>query len=83
MKIHLRYFASVREAIGTGQETVQTQAAQVGQLRLELMGISPQHAEALAPHKAVRAALNQVACTEDSALSDGDEVAFFPPVTGG
>ena len=69
MKIHLRYFASVREAIGSGQETVQTQAAQVGQLRLELMGISPQHAEALAPHKAV--------------LSDGDEVAFFPPVTGG
>lgn len=83
MKIHLRYFASVREAIGTGQETVQTQAAQVGQLRLELMGISPRHAEALAPHKAVRAALNQVACTEDATLSDGDEVAFFPPVTGG
>jgi molybdopterin synthase sulfur carrier subunit len=55
----------------------------VGQLRLELMEISPQHAEALAPHKAVRAALNQVACTEDAALSDGDEVAFFPPVTGG
>jgi molybdopterin synthase sulfur carrier subunit len=55
----------------------------VGQLRLELMALSPQHAEALAPQKAVRAALNQVACTEDAPLSDGDEVAFFPPVTGG
>jgi len=83
MKIHLRYFASVREVIGTGQETVQTQAAYVGALRLELMAISPQHAEALAPQKAVRAALNQVACGEDAPLSDGDEVAFFPPVTGG
>ena len=83
MKIHLRYFASVRELIGTGQASVQTQASHVGQLRLELMAISPQHAEALAPQKAVRAALNQVACAEDAALSDGDEVAFFPPVTGG
>ena len=83
MKIHLRYFASVRELSGTGQESVQTQASHVGQLRRELMAISPQHAEALAPQKAVRAALNQVACSEDAALSDGDEVAFFPPVTGG
>jgi molybdopterin synthase sulfur carrier subunit len=83
MKIHLRYFASVRELIGTGQESVQTQATHVGELRMELIAISPQHADALAPHKAVRAALNQVACSEDASLSDGDEVAFFPPVTGG
>jgi molybdopterin synthase sulfur carrier subunit len=83
MKIHLRYFASVREVIGKGQESVQTQATHVGELRKELMAISPQHAEALARHKAVRAALNQVACAEDAPLSDGDEVAFFPPVTGG
>ena len=46
MKIHLRYFASVRELIGTGQESFQTQASHVGDLRLELMALSPQHAEA-------------------------------------
>ena len=83
MNITLRYFASVREAIGTGQESVATQAVDIAHLRRELIARSPQHAEALAEGKAVRVALNQLACREDAVLSDGDEVAFFPPVTGG
>jgi molybdopterin synthase sulfur carrier subunit len=41
------------------------------------------HAEALAPGRAVRSALNQKMCAESALLSDGDELAFFPPVTGG
>jgi len=83
LHITVRYFASIREALGTGSEPVQTTAATLGALRAELMARSPAAAEALAPHKAVRMALNQDMCSADAALKSGDEVAFFPPVTGG
>ena len=83
MQITVRYFASIREALGTGSETVQTQAATLGALRDELLARGGTHAEALARHRAVRTALNQVMANETSALSDGAEVAFSPPVTGG
>ena len=83
MQITVRYFASIREALGTGSETVQTQAATLGELRDELLARGGTHAEALGRHRAVRTALNQVMADETSALSDGAEVAFFPPVTGG
>ena len=83
MQITVRYFASIREALGTGSETVQTQAATLGALRDELLARGGAHAEALALHRAVRTALNQDMADETSALSDGAEVAFFPPVTGG
>lgn len=83
MQITVRYFASIREALGTGSETVQTQAATLGVLRDELLARGGAHAEALARHRAVRTALNQVMADEASALTDGAEVAFFPPVTGG
>ncbi len=83
MQITVRYFAFIREALGTGSETVQTQAATLGALRDELLARGGTHAEALARHRAVRTALNQVMADETSALSDGAEVAFFPPVTGG
>ena len=83
MQITVRYFASIREALGTGSETVQTQAATLGALRDELLARGGTHAEAMARHRAVRTALNQVMADEASPLSDGAEVAFFPPVTGG
>lgn len=83
MQITVRYFASIRETLGTSSETVQTQAATLGALRDELLARGGTHAEALARHRAVRTALNQVMADEASPLSDGAEVAFFPPVTGG
>lgn len=83
MQITVRYFASIREALSIGSETVQTQAATLGALRDELLARGGAHAEALARHRAVRTALNQVMADEASPLSDGAEVAFFPPVTGG
>lgn len=83
MHITVRYFASIREALGTGSETLDTSAATVGALREELMARSAAAAQALAQGKAVRMALNQAMCNGDAALQAGDEVAFFPPVTGG
>ncbi len=82
MKIAIRYFASVREALGGG-ETVETQAATLSALRDELIARGQPHAGALARGKAVRMALDQVMSNESAALRDGSEVAFFPPVTGG
>jgi molybdopterin synthase sulfur carrier subunit len=82
MKIDIRYFASVREALGSG-ETVETQAATLADLRDELIARGGLHAAALARGKAVRMALDQVMRPESAALRDGAEVAFFPPVTGG
>lgn len=83
MNITVRYFASIREAMGTSSESLTTMATTVGALREELMARSEAAASALAHGKAVRMALNQEICQGDAALKAGDEVAFFPPVTGG
>ena len=83
MKITVKYFASIREAIGQGTESLETAAATVGALRDELIARSPAHADSLARGKAVRIALNQVMVDESVPFTTGAEVAFFPPVTGG
>jgi molybdopterin synthase sulfur carrier subunit len=83
MKINVKYFASIRESVGTGSEALQTQVATLGALRDELIARGGAHAQALARGRAVRVALNQVMSGEDATLSEGCEVAFFPPVTGG
>ena len=83
MKIAVRYFASIREALGQSGESVETTAATLGALRDELIARGGAHAQALARGKAVRMALDQVMADESAALREGAEVAFFPPVTGG
>ena len=84
MKVTVRYFASIREAIGQGSEAVETSAATLGALRDELIARGGAHAASLARGKAVRMALDQLLVTdEQAALANGAEVAFFPPVTGG
>jgi molybdopterin synthase sulfur carrier subunit len=83
MNVNLRYFASIRETIGRGSETVQTHAATLGALRDELIARGGAHAEALARGRVVRVALNQTMSDESAALPEGAEVGFFPPVTGG
>ena len=83
MNIQLRYFASIREAIGSGSESVETAATTLSALRDELIARGGAHAEALARGRAVRVSVNQTMADESIALTDGSEVAFFPPVTGG
>ena len=83
MKVTVRYFASIREAIGTGHEAVDTAAATLGALPDDLIARGGAHASSLARGRAVRVALNQTLSDEAAALADGAEVAFFPPVTGG
>lgn len=81
MGLKVLYFAGLREAIGTGVENVDLPAgvATVGDLRKFL---GARH-EALTTAKNLRAAVNQQMAGPDAPVADGDEVAFFPPVTGG
>ena len=83
MKIHIKYFASIREEIGRGGEEWVTAASTLEQLREVLLARGGAYAEALAPGRALRMALNQVIADGAAVLSAGAEVAFFPPVTGG
>lgn len=84
MKVRVKYFASLREALGE-QEAIDLPAgaASVAQLRDWLILRSESHAQVLARGRAVRCALGQRMCDESESLQDGAEVAFFPPVTGG
>ena len=83
MKLKVRYFASVREAVGQGSEELQTRSETLGALRDELIARGEPWSRALARGRAVRMALDQVMSDEGAALREGCEVAFFPPVTGG
>ena len=83
LQLQVRYFASLREALGKDRESVGTSAATAGALRQALIERGEPYATALAHGKAVRMAVNQVMAADGQALRDGDEVAFFPPVTGG
>ena len=83
MKVQIKYFASIREAVGCGGEEWETGAATLAQLRAELVARGGAYADVLAPGRAMRMALNQVMADEAAVLAEGAEVAFFPPVTGG
>lgn len=83
MKVQVRYFASLREALGLGETVEVLEGTTLGLLRDQLLARGGRHAEALARTRAVRCALDQVMADEGAALADGAEVAFFPPVTGG
>jgi molybdopterin converting factor subunit 1 len=79
------YFAWLRERTGTSQECVTPPAdvRTVGELIAWLAARGPGHASAFANRRTVRCAVNQDFADPDTRVGPGDEVAFFPPVTGG
>ncbi len=81
----LLYFARLREALGTSAETLSlpTDVRDIAALRALLRQRGGAWADELAQGRAVRAAVNQQLVRDDASVADNDEVAFFPPVTGG
>jgi molybdopterin synthase sulfur carrier subunit len=82
MSIRVLYFASLKEAMGKAEEVVElpTGIATAGALRDWLIADGR---AALASAKNLRMAVNQDMARPDDAVKAGDEIAFFPPVTGG
>jgi len=85
VKLTLRFFASLKEQLGRDAEEVDVPAgvATVAALRTHLMTRGGEWQAAFAEKKLVRAAVNQEMAPAAAAIKAGDEVAFFPPVTGG
>ncbi|MGH8617114.1 MAG: molybdopterin converting factor subunit 1 [Burkholderiales bacterium] len=83
--IRVLYFARLREQVGRGEETLALPPgiADIGSLRAHLAARGGAWAEALASTRLVRAAVNQDMADGVTPVKDGDEIAFFPPVTGG
>lgn len=83
--ITLLYFARLRETFGLSSEQVDlpAQVCDVRSLTEWLRQRDGVWQEELAPAKPVRVAINQDMANSDTAVRDGDEIAFFPPVTGG
>ena len=84
-KVKLLYFARLREALGVAQEELDVPAdvANVSELMAWLAargGVWQQEFDGCRP---VRAAINQELAANAESFKAGDEVAFFPPVTGG
>ncbi|WP_456236914.1 molybdopterin converting factor subunit 1 [Elioraea tepida] len=83
--IRVLYFAWLRQRVGVAEETVTPPegVGTVGALADWLAGRSPGHSAAFANRASIRCAVNQDFATPDTPVRAGDEVAFFPPVTGG
>jgi sulfur-carrier protein len=83
--ITVLYFARLRESLGQSSEQLALPAnvRNLEGLRSLLAARGGAWKDELAQDKRVRAAVNQAMAHADSPLADGDEVAFFPPVTGG
>ena len=83
--VTILYFASLRESVGRSREQVALPGANatVSGLIEQLRNRDERWTEAFAPGKRWRVAVNQQMADPATPLKPGDEIAFFPPVTGG
>jgi len=83
--ITVLYFARLRDALGTASEQIALPAgvSDLESLRALLRQRGGAWADELGDQKSFRAAVNQDMARGDTPVRDGDEIAFFPPVTGG
>ena len=82
-QVNVLYFAWVRQKTGTSGETIDAPAATVRALAGHLAARGGGYAQAFADLSRLRAAVNQEHVPFDAPVAPDDEVAFFPPVTGG
>ena len=85
MKVHVLYFAALRERVGRSEEAVDVpdNVRTAGDLQQWLASRGDPWAAAFAETRRVRTAVDQAMANATTALHDGAEIAFFPPVTGG
>ena len=85
MKVKVLFFASLREQLGTSGEELELPAdvSTVGALRNHLLQRGGNWQTVFADKRLVRMAVNQDMVQPSARIQAGDEVAFFPPVTGG
>ena len=83
MKVKVLYFAGLREQLGTAGEDLDLASTTVAGLRSQLIARGGAWQSALAQGKSLRVAVNQEMAQPTTPVKPGDEVAFFPPVTGG
>lgn len=83
--LNILYFARLKETLGRDAERIELPAgiADVAALTDWLRARGGVWAEELAVNRPVRVAVNQDMARHDTTIRDGDEVAYFPPVTGG
>jgi sulfur-carrier protein len=85
VKVKVLFFAGLREQLGTSGEDIELPAgvSTVGGLRAHLKARGGNYEKVLSEKNLVRAAVNQDMVQPGAAIKAGDEIAFFPPVTGG
>ncbi|MFD1197547.1 molybdopterin converting factor subunit 1 [Brucella gallinifaecis] len=85
MRVKLVYFAWVREKIGKGEETIELDCdiISVDQLIAHLKTLGEEYENLFEHQTLIRAAINQEHAEHNEFVKDGDEVALFPPMTGG